>query len=71
MFKRATIFFDRLMQRYLPDPFLLAVLLTFVVFLLGWGLTESTPINMLQYWGEGFWDLLAFAMQMSLVLSTC
>lgn len=63
-------FFNRIMQRYLPDPFLFVVILTFVVFGLGLLLTNSSPIQMVQYWGEGFWSLLAFSMQMVLVLVT-
>ncbi|MGM0875045.1 MAG: short-chain fatty acid transporter [Bacillota bacterium] len=63
-------FFNRIMQRYLPDPFLFVVILTFVVFGLGLIFTESTPMNMVQYWGDGFWGLLAFSMQMVLVLVT-
>lgn len=65
-----TNFFDRLVQRYLPDAFLFAVILTLLVFVMGIFMTESTPIQMVQYWGSGFWDLLAFSMQMALVVVT-
>ncbi|MGP4074666.1 short-chain fatty acid transporter [Halobacillus sp. K22] len=68
--KGMTLFFDRLVQRYLPDAFLFAVILTLVVFGLGIGFTESSPVQMVQFWGDGFWDLLAFAMQMSLIVVT-
>ncbi|WP_396652999.1 short-chain fatty acid transporter [Metabacillus arenae] len=61
---------NRLMQKYLPDPYLFVVLLTFAVFGLGLIFTKSTPVEMVQYWGEGFWGLLSFAMQMVLVLVT-
>ena len=30
----------------------------------------SGPVEMVEYWGNGFWDLLAFAMQMSLIVVT-
>ncbi|WP_028783820.1 short-chain fatty acid transporter [Thalassobacillus devorans] len=70
MLKGITSFFDRLVQRYLPDAFLFAVLLTLVVFGLGIGITDSSPGEMVQYWGDGFWNLLAFAMQMSLIVVT-
>ncbi|MBP1931000.1 short-chain fatty acid transporter [Ammoniphilus resinae] len=70
MFKSMTLFFDRAVQRYLPDAFLFAILLTLVVFVLGIGFTESTPLDMVKYWGDGFWNLLAFAMQMSLIVVT-
>ena len=63
-------FFNRLMQRYLPDPFLFVIILTFVVFGLGLIFTNSSPMEMVQYWGGGFWELLTFSMQMVLVLVT-
>lgn len=68
--KRIVSFFNRVMQRYLPDPFLFVVILTFVVFGLGIILTDSGPYQMVQHWGSGFWGLLAFSMQMVLVLVT-
>jgi len=58
------------MERYLPDPFLFVVILTLVVFGLGIGLTGSSPVDMVSFWGGGFWELLAFSMQMVLVLVT-
>ncbi|MCA1055026.1 short-chain fatty acid transporter [Rossellomorea aquimaris] len=58
------------MQRYLPDPFLFVVILTLAVFGLGLIFTDSTSLQMVQFWGEGFWALLAFSMQMVLVLVT-
>lgn len=63
-------FSNHMMQRYLPDPYLFVVLLTFVVFILGLIFTGSSPIEMVQFWGEGFWELLDFSMQMVLVLVT-
>ncbi|RKQ35603.1 short-chain fatty acid transporter [Oceanobacillus halophilus] len=68
--KVLTRFFDKIVQRYLPDAFLFAIILTFVVYLLGFIFTDSGPIQMVEHWGTGFWDLLAFAMQMSLVVVT-
>src|SRR5699024_10098257 len=65
-----TNFFDRIVQRYLPDAFLFAVILTLVVFVMGILMTGSSPIQMVEYWGTGFWDLLDFAMQMSLIVVT-
>ncbi|MFC4023896.1 short-chain fatty acid transporter [Oceanobacillus longus] len=68
--KGLTSFFDRMVQRYLPDAFLFAIILTFVVYLLGVLFTDSGPVQMIEHWGTGFWDLLAFAMQMALVVVT-
>ncbi|QHE63502.1 short-chain fatty acid transporter [Rossellomorea vietnamensis] len=61
---------NKIMQRYLPDPFLFVVILTLAVFGLGLIFTESSSLEMVQYWGDGFWSLLAFSMQMVLVLVT-
>ena len=68
--KTLTNFFDRIVQRYLPDAFLFAVILTFIVFLMGSIFTSSSPIQMIGHWGDGFWDLLEFAMQMALIVVT-
>ncbi|WAA11753.1 short-chain fatty acid transporter [Fervidibacillus halotolerans] len=70
MLQSMTFFFDRMVRKYLPDAFLFAILLTLVVFLLGVFLTDSSPIQMVEYWGNGFWNLLSFAMQMSLIVVT-
>ncbi|SFB32405.1 short-chain fatty acids transporter [Lentibacillus halodurans] len=68
--KTLTALFDRMVQRYLPDAFLFAIILTIIVFFLGMGVMGSSPIEMVEYWGTGFWDLLEFAMQMSLIVVT-
>ena len=70
MFKKITNGCVAIMQRYLPDPFIFAVLLTFIVFALGMLITVQSPMDMLIHWQSGFWDLLAFSMQMSLILVT-
>lgn len=70
MLKSTTVFFDRMVRRYLPDAYLFAVLLTLVVYVAGVALTGSSALDMMRYWGEGFWDLLDFAMQMSLIVVT-
>ncbi|WLD95413.1 short-chain fatty acid transporter [Alkalihalobacillus sp. AL-G] len=61
---------NKVMQRYLPDPFLFVVILTFFVFLMGLIITGSSPVEMVSFWGDGFWSLLTFAMQMVLILVT-
>ncbi|MCP8615694.1 short-chain fatty acid transporter [Salirhabdus salicampi] len=70
MLKRFTNLSNAVMQRYLPDPYLFVVILTIVVFLMGIVVVGSTPVEMVEYWGDGFWDLLTFSMQMVLVLVT-
>ncbi len=56
--------------RWMPDPMIFALALSVIVFILGLALTESTPLDMLVHWYDGFWSLLTFAMQMVLILLT-
>ena len=64
----------RIMNRWLPDPFLFAIILTIVVFIAAMIGTQQGPIDMIWAWGGrggtaiGMWNLLAFSMQMALVL---
>lgn len=58
----------RVVQRWMPEPFLFAILLTFVAALLAMPICHQTPVEVVVNWGGGVWGLLAFAMQMALVL---
>jgi len=60
----------KLVERWLPDPYVLVLLLTLAVFGAGVIVEGQSPASMIQYWGDGFWGLLVFAMQMILVLVT-
>ena len=74
MFKKFTNGCVRIMNRWLPDPFLFAIILTIVVFIAACIGTMQNPIQMIWAWGGrggveiGMWNLLAFSMQMALVL---
>lgn len=70
MFKKLTKGCVNLVQKYLPDPFLFAVILTLIVLIMGMTMTGQGIMDMLGHWNNGFWSLLAFAMQMTLVLVT-
>lgn len=61
-------FFSAIAQRLLPDALVFAIGLSLIVFLGGLFLTESSFSDMISYWGNGIWNLLAFAMQVSLTL---
>lgn len=63
-------FFTQVVHRFLPDPLIFSILLSLLVFVGSLALTETTPLALIGYWGEGFWKLLAFTMQMALVLVT-
>ena len=58
----------RLVQRWLPEPFIFAILLTFVAVAVAMPVCRQTPLEVIEHWGGGVWNLLAFAMQMALVL---
>ena len=62
--------FVKLVERYLPDPYIFVLLLSVVVFTAAVLLQQHSPLQVLQYWGDGFWGLLSFSMQMLLVLVT-
>lgn len=58
----------KLVQRWLPEPFIFAIVLTLVAACLAMPICHQTPIEVVENWGGGVWNLLAFAMQMALVL---
>ena len=70
MFKKIVNGCVNVVNRWLPDPFLFAVILTIVVFIAAMFATNLGPIKMIAAWGSttGFWSLLSFSMQMALVL---
>jgi len=70
MIRSLSNFFTGIMQRWLPDAFIIAIILTFVV-LIGGVLGEGhTPAKMAQFWGDGVWNLLVFSMQVTITLVT-
>lgn len=68
MFKKFTNASVTLVNRFLPDAFIFALILTIFTFVAGIGVTGQTPLAMVTHWGRGVWSLLAFSMQMVLVL---
>jgi short-chain fatty acids transporter len=60
----------RYAERYIPNPFLYALILTFitVVAALLWSASDAGQV--IEAWYKGIWDILAFALQMALVLVT-
>lgn len=60
----------RLMERWLPDAFIFVLILTILAFLAAILIEGNSPQAVVAMWGEGFWKLLDFSMQMLLVLVT-
>ncbi|MFC7205075.1 short-chain fatty acid transporter [Haloferax namakaokahaiae] len=70
---------SKLVERYLPDAFLFAILLTGVAYALalffvpaaaGTGMVGHAGNLLVDGWYGGFWNLLSFGMQMTLILMT-
>lgn len=57
-------------ERWVPDAFVFALIATVVVVVAGVFATPSTPGQVVDAWGRGFWDLIPFTLQMSLVIIT-
>ena len=58
-----------LSERYFPDAFVFALAAVVLVFLFGLGLGER-PLKLVSAFGEGFWALVPFTMQMALIIVT-
>jgi short-chain fatty acids transporter len=58
----------RLVERYLPDPFVFVLILTLVAAAAAILVEGASPQAVMRQWGDGFWGLLTFSMQMLLVL---
>lgn len=70
MLKQVSRRFRWAVERVVPDTMILTLLLTFATVIMGVSLAEQTPMQMVEHWYGGFWDFLAFAMQMTLILLT-
>ncbi|WP_338741625.1 short-chain fatty acid transporter [Haloplanus salilacus] len=57
-------------EKWIPNPFLFAVLLTIIAYIAANVATPDGPIENVRNWYGGFWTLLTFAMQMVLILVT-
>ena len=69
-------------ERWVPDPFVIAIALTMATLALCWIVTGSTLLEVIGWWGgrvkgdallpreQGVWKLLTFSMQMCLILVT-
>lgn len=68
MFKAITNFSVRLVERYLPDPYIFVIILTLIAGIAAFFGEQKTPMEIINMWGDGFWGLLSFTMQMLLVL---
>jgi short-chain fatty acids transporter len=64
-------------ERWIPDALVIVIVLSLVTYLFAiiWGFKPEVSLGSrayesIQAWGKGFWELLAFAMQMCLIMMT-
>ncbi|NIW25174.1 MAG: TIGR00366 family protein, partial [Gammaproteobacteria bacterium] len=57
-------------ERWMPNPFLFAILLTYVAAIAAFLSEGSGVTEIASSWYGGFWNLLQFAMQMVIILVT-
>lgn len=63
-------FFTVLVKRYLPDAYLLVILLTLITFTAAFIITDSSGFDLINAWGKGFSSLLMFTIQSALIYTT-
>lgn len=68
--KKITDYFTEFAERWVPDSYVIALVLSMAAFVLAAIFTPSNPYQIVQAWGKGFWTLLEFSMQMSLIVIT-
>jgi short-chain fatty acids transporter len=57
-------------ERWVPDAFIFALIATVIVVVAGVTFTPSSPAQVIDAWGKGFWDLIPFTLQMALIIIT-
>ena len=62
--------FTELFEKYMPNSFVFAMLLTLIIVVISFFWTDASPIKIIQYWYDGFWSLLEFGMQIVLIIIT-
>lgn len=68
--KKFALNFNNIMMKYFPDAFVIAIMLLVIVVLSALAFTPTTPLQLLEIFGDGIWGLLAFAMQLVFVIVT-
>ena len=60
----------RYAERYIPDPYLYAIIFSLITAVAALIWTDAGTVQIVTAWYDGIWAILAFAMQMALILST-
>lgn len=64
---RVALRFTAFTERWLPDAFGFVLVGTFLIFALGLATGES-PTTLVDAWGQGFWSLIQFTLQMAMII---
>jgi short-chain fatty acids transporter len=67
---RAAISLTAWTERWVPDAFIFALVATAIVVVAALTWTPATAGQVIDAWGGGFWSLIPFTMQMSLIIIT-
>ena len=57
--------FETWIRKVLPDPLVIAIVLTLIVGILALACTPTTPVQVIENWSKGFWELISFTMQVA------
>lgn len=58
-------------DKIIPDSLVFCLILTFIVFAAALIFTGNGPVQLCLYWFKHLWDMLAFSMQMSMMVIVC
>ena len=67
---RAALALTAWTERWIPDAFIFALVATVIVVVAALLWTPATAAQIVDAWGAGFWGLIPFTMQMSLIIIT-
>ncbi|MBI4054716.1 MAG: short-chain fatty acid transporter [Elusimicrobia bacterium] len=70
MLSRLATRLTRFSEKIIPSAFTIACLLTLLTFLAARLLTPHSTSRLIIFWGDGFWTLLEFGMQICLIILT-
>ena len=62
--------FVKLVEKYYPDAFIFVIVLSLLTFLFAINLTNASPIETLEAWGNGLPKLFTFTAQITIIMIT-
>ena len=62
--------FVKLVEKYYPDAFIFVIVLSLLTFLLAINLTNASPVQTLEAWGNGLPKLFTFTAQITIIMIT-